>query len=303
MYLLWNDIKTFLKKYKHFFQVSLSLVILIIIIHKVDLSSTLKALISIDVNIILLLLSITILKLTSQILYWLLCLKLNEGFNSTFYIIVKTHLIGLALRFVLPAGLATFGKVYYIDQIDKKKTFFSILIEKFIFTWAIILFATWAAIYAINSFWFLFLLLFLAIFIVPFILPLFLKRNPNFEYLIQRRYYRVLPRLIAIQIIFRILTIAQYFIILNFLTDLNLYFFDVAIVSSLILVSNIIPFTFNGLGLREVFAIYLLPQIGVSPEIAIVTTLLIFFLNGVLPALPGVFYILTNKKKFTIVND
>ena len=63
------------------------------------------------------------------------------------------------------------------------------------------------------------------------------------------------------------------------------------------MIANIIPITYSGLGLRETFAINILAKADAVPEVAVTSSLTIFFFNLVLPALLGLYFILNSRKK------
>ncbi len=55
--------------------------------------------------------------------------------------------------------------------------------------------------------------------------------------------------------------------------------------------SGLVPFTISGMGIREWLASYLFPLQGITAADAVAATLFIFFLNSILPAVIGVYYI------------
>ena len=63
----------------------------------------------------------------------------------------------------------------------------------------------------------------------------------------------------------------------------------------LIMIANIIPITVSGLGIRETFALEVLGNFGIEPELAVGTSLTVFFINTVLPALIGLYFLVTKK--------
>jgi hypothetical protein len=60
--------------------------------------------------------------------------------------------------------------------------------------------------------------------------------------------------------------------------------------------SNSIPITVAGLGLRESFAIHFLKTAGITAEQAVSATLSLFFIQDVLPALIGTWFLVRTKK-------
>lgn len=108
-------------------------------------------------------------------------------------------------------------------------------------------------------------------------------------------YIRIVPRIIAMQIVFSFLSFVQYYIILNNFLKIDLWKIIISI--PLIHISHILPISFSGFGVREIFAINIFSRFNITPEEAISTTLTIFFVNTVLPAFVGLIILLTSRTK------
>ncbi|MCK9330705.1 MAG: lysylphosphatidylglycerol synthase domain-containing protein [Candidatus Cloacimonetes bacterium] len=283
--------------YKNYFKILLSVIILVIIFFKIkntsDIGNVFLPIIkTTSVKSLVMLLLISVMKFFTQVFNWYYVLKINQDYDCTFRQVIKTHTIGLALRFFMPGGHATFGKVFYINPDKKKETFFSIIAEKFFQSWIIWFFAIWSFLFYYDKNYLLVLFIALLITFVPFIIPKIFKRH--IPYMTIFNYYKILPKVILSQILFVFMTFIQYYLILSQLTQIR--FFNTAISVSLILVANTIPITFSGLGLRETAATIVLPKYGIPIELAVGTSLCIFVLNSVIPALPGVFLISSKNK-------
>lgn len=240
-----------------------------------------------------------ILKHITQGVNWYYALSINKNYKPNLHEIIKTYLIGLSLGFVLPGGHATYGKMYFIEN-SKKATFVSVLIEKFFQTWGNLFYASFAVIYFFNEIdlWirlsipFLVTLSPLLLLGIIYFIPKFRIHLPILK--------KVFPKIIISQMIYIPLTVVQYWLILISFTDIS--FFQTCIATTLILSSNVIPITFSGLGLREFFAIKVLANYGITNTSAVTVALLIFFINMLVPALIGVFYIFRHKKNVSLVN-
>jgi len=292
IYLFFKD-----NPYKNYFKILISLIIMTIIFYRIKNTSDIKDIfLPIIQNTSLLSLSllicISIIKFFSQVFNWHFVLKINHNYNCTFRQVIKTHLIGLALRFFMPGGHATFGKVFYMNPERKKETFFSIIAEKFFQSWIIWFFAGWSFMFFYDKNYIFLFLIALLISIIPFILPRIFKKYLNNT--VKYNYYMILPKIIFSQTAFVFMTFLQYYIILSQISQIR--FFNTAVSVSLILVANTIPVTFSGLGLRETAAALILPKYGISIELAVGASLIIFILNSVIPAIPGCFLINTKGK-------
>jgi uncharacterized membrane protein YbhN (UPF0104 family) len=189
----------------------------------------------------------------------------------------------------MPGGYATFGKVIYVAPDRKKETFYSIVIEKFFLTWTVLFFASWSFIVFYQKWAISYVLIAIFISLLPFILPLLMRRYVSREIL--ENYYRSVFFIIMTQLLYTIMTFIQYYILLSAFSEHSLSFMSVSLIISMILLANIIPITYSGLGLREAASALLLPTIGIPVEIAVGTSLIIFLINAVIPALPGIYFI------------
>jgi len=285
-------------------------VILYFIFSRIDYKKAIGLITQIDsIYIWLLLVTITVIKFFTQVLNWSYCLEIFLEASSEFRRILKTHFIGLALRFFVPGGYATVGKMLYFEAENRKKVFFSILAEKFFGVWIIFFFV--AAAYMIyppsienngaGMFVTRLLLQLLGIFVIlfPLLVPLLIRRYLGQQLFLN--YISAMPKILVVQIVYIVLTFTQYYILLKFFTG-ELEFYKVALGVSLVLVSNVIPITYSGLGLREATSAWVLPSLaGIDIEVAVGVSLIIFFLNSVLPALPGIWFII--KKEPLLVGD
>jgi glycosyltransferase 2 family protein len=284
------------KRLLYLIKIVVTIVILWLIFRKIDFGEVWVTALQIDFYLYILLILITIAKLFTQYKNWEKCLKINVGYIPAKGEIVKSHFIGLALRFLVPGGHASFGKVFFVNH-SKKATAFSIGIERFMLTWSALLFGSWAGfVYYRNYHITLRLLVVLAVFMLPMLIYLasrFLNKKEWKEYF--ARYIKIVPFITIVQAFHVLLTVLQYYLIVRFFADVN--FTDILVGVPLILLANIIPITYAGLGLRETFSIHILSFFSVPAEIAVTASLLIFLLNSVIPAFIGAFFILAAKQR------
>jgi uncharacterized membrane protein YbhN (UPF0104 family) len=274
---------------------SISIGILVILFQKIEFNSLLHAFQKISLSTLFFVLFIAVVKLWTQYRNWKVTLHLDSEVNLSKVEIFRSYFIGLALRFALPGGAATFGKAYFLEH-DKKSVLASVGVEKIIQNWGNLIFGVW-----ISLFWyplqnrFLHLALVLLATLFPFIFILFfrfVKKERHQKFL--QNYQKKIVYLLGMQMFFISLTATQYYLILK---DFRIVTYVKAFFSSvLILMSNTIPISIQGAGLRESFAVFFLGKIGFLKEEAIASALIIFFVNGVLPALLGLYFILKKKR-------
>ena len=263
-----------------------TLLILYFIFKKLDLHALARDFFSIKIRIILVIIITTIVKLLIQAYNWGKYLKLNSDYTPQKYEIVKSYFVGLALRFLGPGGIGVVGKIYFVNN-KKKATLASIGVERIFLTWKNLFFAAIASIFYFSSINIVIkIVVLVAVIFLPYIIYLFsfFTKNEKIQsYLLN--YLKKVPEIMFAQIIFVLITFFQYFILMRHFVDIS--FFRIMISVPLIHISHLIPLSFNGFGLRETFAIEVFSKYGISPELAVTSTFLIFFFNSVLPALIG----------------
>ena len=288
--------KIFHKRILFVVKIGITLLILWYIFRQIDFSEVFRAASRLNLTIVALLLIISVIKFITQFKNWEACLRITTDYQPAKNEVLKSHFIGQALRFLIPGGHATFAKVYFVTN-KKRATLFSIGIERFMQTWTNLWFASWAAMIYFKQFS---INLRVGGVIIITLIPVIvywssraLKKDSWKVYFDQ--YIKIVPLITLRQFLFVLLTVTQYFLIINQYYTLG--FASLLISVPLILFANIIPITYAGLGLRETFAIYLLRDFNILPEIAVTASLIVFLINSVLPALVGAILILTTKRK------
>ena len=284
------------KKIIFILKISITIVILFFIFKKINFIQVIQNFNKITIFSLISIILTAIIKLYLQFVNWAKYLKLNPDYKPGKHEILKSFFIGEALRFLLPGGYGTFGKIYFVNN-QKKATTISIGLEKFFQIWMSLLFAVFASLFYFQK---INVLIKIVVLIIIIILPLliyllshFTKNKKNQLYF--RVYLRNVPLIMLRQILFMLITILQYFIIiLNFKI---ISFLKILIAVPLILSANLIPITYAGLGLRESFAISVFSKYSITAEIAVTCSLTIFIINTVLPSFIGVIFLIFHKKQ------
>jgi len=283
-------------KYFYLMKIIITSVILYFIFRKIDFHQLYNSFTELKFSYIFLIIVTAGIKIFIEYVNWGHYLKINPEYHPKKFEIFSSHMIGHALRFLIPGGHAVIGKMYFVKN-EKKLSFMSIGVEKFFQMWTNLLFASFAAIFYFRTQFILpTIIAFIFIFFLPFIIYLLrhLDKKENFTKYF-KEYWKIIPRIFIMQIIYMFLTIFQYFILLN--NFISFHFFSAVVSIPLILFSNLIPITYAGLGLREKFAIEVLAKYNISSETAITASLTVFIFNVLLPSLIGVYYIIQRKRK------
>jgi uncharacterized membrane protein YbhN (UPF0104 family) len=91
-----------------------------------------------------------------------------------------------------------------------------------------------------------------------------------------------------------LLSAAQYHVLLN--QDYSISFLDSMHATVYLWAAGVFPFSLSGLGIREGLAVYFFRLAGVSSADAVATSLFLFTLNNVIPALFGIYYLYRNRQ-------
>ncbi|HOH46632.1 MAG TPA: lysylphosphatidylglycerol synthase transmembrane domain-containing protein [Candidatus Cloacimonadota bacterium] len=283
-----------LKRLGYALKLILSVVITWLVFRKINLSDVLEGIAAIPPALAALILVISLLRHYLQYQNWWLALQMNPGFIAKRRDIQCSYLIGNFLRFLLPGGHGTFGKVFFIKNSSKTATAVAVTSERAAQTWAVFLFAALGASYYYLD-WAvelrILLLGFIAIF--PLLLWIPVRYHPAFSE-VREGYRRDLPWMLLIQICTNLLTMLQYWLLLSLM--LKISFPQTVLRMSLVQFSDTIPITISGLGLREGFAVHFLEDAGVTAKQAVTATLGLFIFQDLIPGLVGLPFFLTHKK-------
>jgi len=286
--------ESFKKRFSFYAKIAISALILYFVFRRIDLQSVAQNIVRIPVWAILVLLVTAAGKIYFQLLNWEKYLKLNPDYKPKRNEIAKSFFIGEALRFVVPGGYGTIGKMYFVNN-KKGATFVSVGIEKFLLIWAALFFASIAGLFYFAISVEIKILIFILILSLPLLVPLlgkFFKHEsaPAFT----QGYSKILLPVIGRHAFTMVLTIIQYFIVINSFYSISIP--HAAISVPLILAASIIPITISGLGLRETFAVEVLDKFGIIPEVAVACSLTVFAVNNIIPALIGAYLMVRHKK-------
>ncbi len=127
-------------------------------------------------------------------------------------------------------------------------------------------------------------LLFIFLITLPIWLYFALLLNRRWK-ILRPNYIKYAPGIVLSQVALSLVNFLQYWLMLQLTQSVS--FWEIIKRMSLSNLSYSIPVTVAGLGLKESFAVSLLSKIGLQPESIAGTTLAIFIINDVLPALIG----------------
>lgn len=283
-----------LKRLGYALKLILSVLITWLVFRKINLSEVWEGITTIPPGIALLILLISLIRHYLQYQNWWLALQMNPGFVAKRRDIQCSYLIGNFLRFLLPGGHGTFGKVFFIKNSSKTATAVAVTSERVAQTWSVFLFAALGASYYYLQWYAVYKLLLLGLILAfPLLFWIPVRLHPAFSE-VREGYKRDLPIMLLIQICTNLLTMLQYWLLLGVM--LRISYPETVLRMSLVQFSDTIPITISGLGLREGFAVHFLEDAGVSAKQAVTATLGLFVSQDIIPGLVGLPFFLMHKR-------
>ena len=282
------------KKLFFLLKIIITALILYFLFRKIDLKLVFNNFLHLKLDVLIILLTTALYKIYLQLKNWEDFLQINPDYKSDQSEILRSLLVGYSLRFLVPGGYGIVGKVFFVNN-SKKATLVSVGLEKFIQIWTALLFASVSAIFYFQSIDLIIKLIFFALILISpglIILISSLIRHKNIRSYL-KNYNKTVLKIVFRQIQFIFLTLLQFFFVLGNFVRIGIITVLVSI--PLVLSANLIPFSYAGLGFKETFAVEVLERYQISPEIAVTSTLIIFFINTLLPALAGLYVILRKK--------
>jgi len=268
--------------------------ILWFVFRKFSLGEVLSTILHLPLFVFFVMLITTVFKHFTQYKNWKYSLLLNPRYDFRRSDVLSSYLIGNALRFVIPGGTATYGKMFYVQNSSKIASLLSVFSEKFFMTWTTWLFAGWAGLLYFGMVPLWFRVLFVAVCTsFPLLIYFGLGRFERTAAL-KPEYGRRAPRIIGFQILYVCTTFLQMWVLLRGFFPIT--FLQTVQRIALTNFANTIPITISGLGLRESFAIYFLEPAGFTAQQAVSATLTLFLFHDLVPALIGIIILLKTKK-------
>lgn len=288
-------LKPLLKPLLFILKLALTGYILWLIFAQIALGEVLQSIVSLPVGLVILLGLLSVLRHLLQYQNWHYSLLLNPMFRDSKSNVVISYFAGLALRFLVPGGASSVGKVLFLDNSSRYASLSSFGAERGFMTWVTWVFALGAGLFFYSGNMLIWISIgFVIIALAPlwayWLLGLFAKTRQ-----IKPGYRLRAPRLTLLQVVSALIMYLQYWLILQQSGAIS--FGGTLTRMSLTNFSNSIPITFAGLGLRESFAIHFLADAGFTATQAVTTTLTVFVFQDVMPGIVGAVTLLVAKKK------
>ncbi len=285
--------KEFIKKrLSILFKYIVGLVLLIWILSRVDRARMIDAISSIHFLVLVSLLALAFVNLGVQFLRWKYLVESHSD-NYNKKDLLPSFFAGFALRLLIPGGHAEITKVFLLPG-KKRGKVVAFGIEKYFQTY-IKLVLVLITIPLVFPEYRLVLWIAAAVTMVSyFFLPMIFRHSllKKLQEKTVNNHKIFISTLLYSLAIFSLL-IYQYYILLNDFNAIDLI--DTSISVIFIWGSGLLPISISGLGVRENLAAFFLSKYGVPPYAAVGASLFIFFINAIIPALIGLYFIIKRR--------
>lgn len=274
---------------------AVTVILLLLIFSVLDLGLLIRSLREVNAQYFLTALGLVPLMILIKCYRWYLMINRNE--SIPFMDAVRSFLAGNALGIVTPARVGELGRVAYLPVKDKGRFLGLVILDKIFDLLSFVVLAVVGSMAVLGNETAAILLIMLA---MSALVLLNLRRISRFVLscgpLVKIRQLRSLAEVMTIgapavayyqflAILSAGVAIVQCYLLVNaFLpADFDTVFFTFP----LIILTNAVPVTVSGLGIREGAAVLLLPQFGIPATAAFSSAFLIYFIDNFLPGLFG----------------
>lgn len=278
-------------------QICIGLVLIVVILMQVDQAQFIEYFKTLSFSVLIIIFGLSGISLYIQFRRWkYLVERYSVNFNSLD--LLPSFFAGFAFRLMIPGGHAEFSKIFLLPG-KKRGKVLAYGMEKFaqalikIFALLIVLPISFPD-YKIYSIFILVLL------IIGYLL---FPRIPILKNLQEKdvNYHRVIGMNLVFALGIFIIMGIQYYMLLNQVDSISLlatYHTSVYLWSA-----GMVPISVSGLGVREGLAVYFFNFYGISAAHAVATSLFLFTINTIFPALIGIYYIYRNRAYFGELKD
>ena len=276
----------------YFLQISIGLTLVWFILLQVDREKFVDYFINLSIVNLVLILILSALSLLLQYYRWRYLLD-QYSLSSNRKDILPSFFAGFSFRLIIPGGPAEFSKIFIMAGRKRGKAL-AFAMERVFLTFIKIVAILIVLPLTFHAYIIYYVLIFLVTLIAYFLLP----RFPLFKELKEKdaSYHIVFVINVFFSAGILLIMAMQYFILLNQISPIS---FPATLHTTVYLWSaGIVPVSISGLGIREGLAVYFFRFYGVAPAYALATSLFLFTVNVILPALAGVFYIYKYRAQF-----
>lgn len=267
----------------------IGLALLYWILSKVNRAQLIRLFTGISLTTLLMVLGLSIINLLIQFNLWKYLIERHSEHHS-FTDLLASFISGFTFRLILPGGHAEITKVFLISG-RKRGKIIAFGIEKLFQTLLKIILITIVVPFIFPVYksilWSIAVAAIILFFFMPYLLRTkritsFQEKDVNYSAIFSVALLHYIPVFFCIA--------SQYYLILH--PAYGIGFDKIMIVTVFIWGAGLLPISISGLGVRENLAAFILAYYAVDSAAAVGTSLFVFFINAILPAIGGIFIIL-----------
>ena len=289
--------QVFKNKLIYLLKFSIGIILIIWILSHVDRQKVLDYFLSLDLFTLFLILVLSVITITVQFLRWRYLVTSNSV-SFEYKDIIPSFFAGYSFRLMIPGGHAEISKIFLLPGKKRGKAI-AVGMEKFFQTYIKLVMIFVALSFSFPNYNIYFYpsigILILLLFFLPKIKWLKKLQEKEVNNLV------VFGNTLFYSLIIFFIMVIQYFILLNLVNSIQ--FTETMHTVVYLWGSGIVPISISGLGVREGLAVYFLNFYGIYPAHAVATSLFLFFLNTIIPALIGVYFIYQKRQHLKDMKD
>lgn len=245
-----------------------------------------------DIRTLSLIILLSLSGLLTQFLTWRYLLQKN-AVDYKKKDIFPSFVSGFTFRLMIPGGHAELSKIFLLPGRKRGKAM-AFALEKSLQAYIKILLVLVVIPLTFPSYTVYSYALITGMILLLFIIPKIKLLNEFRE--TSTKFLTMIPVLLILFLLNFIIMGGQYYILLNKVNAIS--FVDTMHTSVYLWASGVVPISISGLGVREGLAVYFFQRYGIPNAFAMATSLFLFVLNQVFPALFGIYYIQKKRQHF-----
>jgi|TARA_B100001971_G_C18239078_1_gene569486 uncharacterized membrane protein YbhN (UPF0104 family) len=285
-------------------KIVITILLVFLIFLKVDVNKVVGSLLNIELRYLVTAFVLAMMVVALRIYRWYYLIKKDT--NVSFRTAFVSYLAGLTTAIITPLRIGELTRVLYIKNQSKVKLVKFVLIDKFFDLFVIFILFVLGLSYIDLRF------LLLAM-VLSVVLVLFFRNIRKMNFPFKAKVLELVDgfRLVNRKTVFNclLLTLASFIIYIMQFYVLVLSFEDVSFIAvffvvPIIVLSNILPITIGGIGVREWVSIFVFSFFGVSEIAALSSAFLAFVLTLLIPSILGLFFVnrvkINNTRKLAV---
>jgi glycosyltransferase 2 family protein len=269
----------------YFLKAIIGLALVIWILFQVDRQEFIGYFLSLDLSLLLLILPLSFVSLLIQYFRWKYMVS-NYSDHFDYKDLLPSFLAGFSFRLMIPGGHAELSKVLLLPG-KKRGKVMAFSMERIFQTFIKLILSVWLLMIHFPQYVVIYIIISALVIVAYFYIPKFSIVKSLHEKPV--KYNIIFFWSIIFSAGVYAVMVMQYFILLNDAYPISLAATSYTVVY--LWSAGIVPISISGLGVREGLAVYFFNLYGVPGAYAVATSLFLFAINAIIPALIGIYYI------------